>query len=73
MRRLKFLQLDIFTRHPGLVGSNNFGAYTLEASAQTDYFASRKKEGTIKYGYRTWGTHARVFFKHSRMGTARTK
>ena len=32
-----------------------------EASAQTHYFASRKKEGTIQYGYRTWGTHARVF------------
>ena len=30
-----------------------------EASAQvTDYFAQRKKEGTIQYGYRTWGTHA---------------
>ena len=31
-----------------------------DASAQTDYFTSRKK-GTIQYGYRTWGTHARVF------------
>ena len=33
-----------------------------EVSAQvTDYLASRKEEGTIQYGYKTWGTHARVF------------
>ena len=32
------------------------------ASSQvTDYFTMWKKEGTIQYGYRTWGTHARVF------------
>ena len=24
-------------------------------------FTERKKEDTIQYGYRTWGTHARVF------------
>ena len=24
-------------------------------------FTERKKEGTIQYGYRKWGTHARVF------------
>ena len=33
-----------------------------KASVQvTDYFTSRKKEGTIQYGYRTWGTDAGVF------------
>ena len=48
--------------------------YLHEASAQvTDYFASRKKEGTIQYGYRKWVTHARVFSQTLRMGTARMK
>ena len=31
-----------------------------EASAD-ELFRLGKKEGTIQYGYRTWGTHARVF------------
>ena len=43
-----------------------------EASADR-LFRLAKTEGTIQYGYRTWGTHARVFSKHLRMGTARTK
>ena len=30
-----------------------------EASADR-LFRLAKKEGTIQYGYRTWGTHARV-------------
>ena len=37
-----------------------------EALAQTGYFVWRKKEGTIQYGYRTWGTHARVFSPNTR-------
>ena len=45
-----------------------------KASAQvTDYFASRKNEGTIQYGYRTWGTHARVFSQTLTHGKERTK
>ena len=32
-----------------------------EASDQIDYCALQKKECTIQYGYRTLGTHARVF------------
>ena len=42
-------------------------------------FRLAKKEGTIQYGYRTWGTHALVFsqtFEHGNsisMVTARTK
>ena len=31
-----------------------------EASADR-LFRLAEKEGTIQYGYRTWGTHARVF------------
>ena len=31
-----------------------------EASADR-LFRLAKREGTIQYGYRTWGTHARVF------------
>ena len=31
-----------------------------EASADR-LFRLAKKDGTIQYGYRTWGTHARVF------------
>ena len=32
-----------------------------EASAFNKLFRLAKNEGTIQYGYRTWGTHAPVF------------
>ena len=46
-----------------------------EASAQAmDYFASRREEGTIQYGYwSVWSVMHVCFPKHSRMGTARMK
>ena len=44
-----------------------------EASAHKLFRFERKGRYTIQYGYRTRGTHARVFFQTSLMGTARTK
>ena len=35
--------------------------------------SSREKASAIQYGYRKFGTHARVFSHTLRMGTARTK
>ena len=32
-----------------------------------------KKASSIQYGYRKWGTHARVFIKRLAHGTARMK
>ena len=40
-----------------------------EASADR-LFRLAKNEGTIQYGYRTWGTHARVFSQTLAHGTA---
>ena len=40
--------------------------YSLFLTALIDlknHVVSRKKEGTIQYGYRKWGTRARVFFQ----------
>ena len=36
----------------------NYLSFTASADR---LFHLAKKEGTIQYGYRTWGTHARVF------------